>query len=60
MGTHNMDNTQECKYLLKNQVIEKYIMYNFILRKQYILRTEHMQKNYKESKKTKVQESDVL
>lgn len=42
MDTHNMDKTQECKYLLRNQVVEKYIKYNFILCKQYILGTEHM------------------
>lgn len=38
------------------------IMYNFILyrNKQYIVGTEHMQKNNKESKETKIQESDVL
>lgn len=57
MAIHNMDKTQECKYLLKNQVVEKYLMYNFILckNKQYIVGTEHMQKNYKESKETKIQ-----
>lgn len=43
MAIHNMDKTQECKYLLKNQVVEKYLMYNFILykNKQYIVGTEH-------------------